>query len=116
MPIALLGAIALLAMTIPVFGQASITRPTATLTLVRNDDGTGTPAARHWAVYGDVTSRGYAGIYAFGVDLVDGSIATIRNVSPTGAFVSSSDPDLRRPIGFNAIRAALADKAKFYAA
>jgi len=116
MRFAVVGVIALLATTFPVFGQVSVTRPTATLTLVRNDDGTGTPTPKHWAIYAEVTSPGYAGIYAFGVDLVDGSVTSIESLSPEGTFIDSSGIKKPRPIGFSTIRGVLLDKAKFYAA
>jgi hypothetical protein len=111
-----IGGIGLLLFTGAVLGQPLTSRPTATLTLVRNDNGTGTPTPNHWAVYADVTSPGFAGIYAFGVDLVDGSVTSIRNVSPMGVFIDSLGIEWPRPIGFSGVRGTNLDKAKFHGA
>jgi hypothetical protein len=108
-----LASFGLLGTTLPVLGQTSTPRPAVTYSLVRNDDGTGTHQPGNWAVYADVTSPGYSGIFAFGVDFVDGSVTSIRNLSPRGVFYESAEIDPLRPIGFTAVRTTDLVRSKF---
>src|SRR4051812_44224816 len=74
-----------------------------TYTLSLNDDGFGNGGATStpgsFAVYADV-SPDNSGLFAFGVDLTDGPIDFIANMTPQGQFRKTGSPT--KFVGFSA--------------
>src|SRR5882724_5104626 len=75
-----------------------------TFTLSIDDDGSGnsggsfTPGS--FAIYADVSQGDNFGLFAFGVDLVDGPIDFIANLTPQGQFRKTGSPT--KFVGFSA--------------
>src|SRR6266568_6095166 len=67
-----------------------------TFTLALNDDGFGNGGAAStpgsFAVYADVSTGDNSGLFAFGVDMTDGPISFIANMSPQGQFRKTGSP------------------------
>src|SRR3954470_9656411 len=75
-----------------------------TFTLSLNDDGFGngggTSTPGMFAIYADVSQGDNFGLFAFGVDLVDGPIDFIANMAPQGQFRKTGLPT--KFVGFSA--------------